>query len=383
MLDFSFTPRQRDYRGRLRDLALTELLPRYQEADADLEYPRDRIRRIIEFSREFWKDREDEWDLVTVGITAEEVARGDFNCVLPSLGDPYRSQFLGDLSAEQQARWLDGLMSGEQTIALAITEAAAGSDMGQMQSRAVKQGDHWVIDGEKNSVSFLNAEVFYVFVRTDPDAAGWKGISAFLIARDTPGLSFEPVEDLGCRAIPRGVLRLEGVEVRDEDLVGEPGSAFLRISQFFDVNRAVIGLKCIGAAAQSIDETVAHVKKRKAFGAPLASHQSVSFALAEADTWLELARWHCYRVLWLRQHGVSCQREGAMAKWWTPKVCAEVLHKCLLLHGHRGYSYELPIQQRLRDVIGWQIGDGSEEVMKLIITRDLMSGDSSAGPRVR
>jgi cyclohexanecarboxyl-CoA dehydrogenase len=144
---------------------------------------------------------------------------------------------------------------------------------------------------------------------------------------------------------------MDGVEVGDEDRVGEPGTAFLRTSQFFDVNRAVIGLECIGAAAQSVDETVAYVKQRKTFGAPLASRQAVSFALAEADTWLELARWHCYRVLWLRQQGVSCQREGAMAKWWTPKVCAEVLHECLLLHGHRGYSTELPIQQRLRDVI--------------------------------
>jgi cyclohexanecarboxyl-CoA dehydrogenase len=186
-------------------------------------------------------------------------------------------------------------------------------------------------------------------------------------------LSFEPVPDLGCRAIPRGLLRMKDVELGDDALVGERGSAFIRISRFFDVNRAVIGLKCVGATLQTLDETVSYASERVAFGGPLMGHQAVSFALAEAATFLEMARWQCYRVLWMRQRGIRCQIEGAMAKWWVPKVCAEAIHQCLLFHGHRGYSLELPIQQRLRDVIGWQIGDGSEEVMKLIIARALVA----------
>ncbi|MFW9842922.1 MAG: TIGR03960 family B12-binding radical SAM protein [Candidatus Thorarchaeota archaeon] len=132
---------------------------------------------------------------------------------------------------------------------------------------------------------------------------------------------------------------------------------------------------------QSLEETVEYVRGRVAFGSALAGHQAVSFALAEADTWLELARWQCYRVLWLREQGAPCQREGAMAKWWSPKMAAEVIHKCLLLHGHMGYRTELPHQQRLRDVIGWQIGDGSEEVMKLIITRELFGSGSGKASR--
>jgi cyclohexanecarboxyl-CoA dehydrogenase len=220
-------------------------------------------------------------------------------------------------------------------------------------------------------VSFLGADVFYVFVRTDSDASGWEGISAFLVPRDTPGLHMEPWDDLGCRAVPRGVVRFEGVEVGDDARVGPLGSAFVRISRFFDVNRAIIGLKCIGAALQSLDETVEHLKGRVAFGGPLIGHQGASFPLADALTRLEMARWQCYRVLWMRQRGVPCQREGAMVKWYAPKVAAEAIHTCLLRHGHLGYSKDLPIQQRLRDVIGWQIGDGSEEVMKLILARDL------------
>ncbi|MEN8183263.1 MAG: acyl-CoA dehydrogenase family protein [Myxococcota bacterium] len=377
MLDFSFSPVQEEYRKQLREFALRELLPHYQENDEAGRYPAEQIRRIIRLGDDFWKGREDERDLIAVGITAEEVARGDFNCVLPSLGAPYQSQFFADLSPEQKQRWLPDLLGAEKVVALCITEPAAGSDMGRMEASAQWRGDHWRIDGVKNSVSFLNADVFYVFARTDPEASGWKGISAFLLPRDTPGMSFEEHADLGCRAIPRGIVRFEGVEASPDSIVGEPGGAFLRISRFFDVNRAVIGLKCIGAALQTVEETVGHARERVVFGAPMAAHQAVTFPLAEAATHLELARWQCYRVLWMRQQGIPCQREGAMIKWWAPKMAAEVIHKCLLFHGHRGFSRELPIQQRLRDVIGWQIGDGSEEVMKLIIVRALFAGGRS------
>jgi cyclohexanecarboxyl-CoA dehydrogenase len=377
MLDFGFTPAQDEYRRRLRELALAELLPRYQEFDASERYPREQIQRIIRFGDEFWKDREQERDLVVVGINAEEVARGDFNCVLPSLGPQYQSQFFADFSAAQRERWVPGLLSGEQTIALCITEPAAGSDMARLEATAERKGEGWVLNGVKSSVSFLNADVFYSFVRSDARATGWKGISAFLVPREAPGLSFEPHDDLGCRAVPRGVVRFENVEVADADRVGELGSAFLRISRFFDINRAVIGLKCIGAALQSVDEALDHMRGREVFGAPLTAHQGAIFPLTEAVTRLEMARWQCYRVLWMRQNGIPCQREGAMVKWFAPKTAAAAIHRCLLLHGHRGYSKELPIQQRLRDVIGWQIGDGAEELMKLIVARELAQRGAS------
>lgn len=373
MLDFSFTPLQEEYRAGLRGLAMKELAPLYQRGDREQIYPTEQIKRIIQFGEAFWKGREDQRDLISVGITAEEVARGDFNCVLPSLGPTYSRQFFGDVTPEQRARWLPGLMAGDQVVGLAITEPGAGSDMGKLTSFAERKGEKYVINAVKNSVSFLNGDVFYVFVRTDREAAGWRGISAFLIPRDTPGLSTEPIDDLGCRAVPRGILRLENVEVDAEARVGDEGTAFVRISRFFDVNRAVIALKCVGAAQQSLEETVAHAKRREVFGAPMAAHQGVSFALADAATQLELARWLAYRVLWMRENDIACQSEGAMVKWWAPKASAEVIHKCLLFHGHCGYSTELPHQQRLRDVIGWQIGDGSEEVMKLLIVRDLIS----------
>jgi cyclohexanecarboxyl-CoA dehydrogenase len=369
MLDFSSSPAQEEYRAALRKIALEELLPRYQSGDAEQIYPAEQVKRILAFGTEFWAGRESERDLITVGITAEEIARGDFNAVLMSLGPSYTNHFLAEAKPDLLEKWLPGLATGEQIIGLCLTEPGAGSDMAAMAASAVPHGDGYRINGIKNSVSFLNADVFYVFARTDPRSTGWRGISAFLIPRDTPGLSFETWDDMGCRAVPRGTVTLKDVEVSSDWMVGGPDRAFAMISHFFDINRAVIGLKCIGAAMQSIEETIEHTKTRRVFGAPLAANQAVSFGIAEDVTHLELARLQCYRVLWMRENQIPCQDAGAMVKWYAPKMAADAVHRCLRFHGHYGYSTELPHQQRLRDIIGWQIGDGSEEVMKLLIAR--------------
>ena len=372
MLDFSFTPAQEEYRERVRAFALAELLPGYTERDAEGRYPYEQVRAVLRFAAEFWRGREAERDLVVSGITAEEVARGDFNCVLPSLGPALQREFLAEASPALRDRWVAPLLAGDAVIGLCLTEPEAGSDMGGMQTRADRRGDMWVLNGEKNSVSFLNADVFYVFARTDPASRDWRGLSAFLVPRDTPGLAFERYDDMGCRSVPRGILRLTDVAVPASSLVGTPGGAFPMIRRFFDVNRAFIGLKCLGAARQTLDETIAHVTGRVQFGAPLATFQGVAFPMAEAATHLELARWQCYRVLWMREHDIPCATEAAMVKWWAPKVAAEAVHQCLILHGHLGYTRRLPIEQRLRDVLGWQIGDGTPQIQKLIVARALL-----------
>ena len=373
MLDFSFTPEQEQLRRTLRAFALKELLPHYGRWDRERRYPKDQIKKIC---RLVWADvSADDMDLISAGILAEEVARGDFNCVLMSLGPVQLRAFLREAPEDLKARWIPKISSGEALIGLALTEPEAGSDMGAMRTAARPEGDTWVLDGEKNSVSFLNADVFYVFARTEPGTTDWRGLSAFLIPRETPGLSFREYEDMGCRAVPRGQLILDGVRAPATSMVGPRGSAFKMIVSYLDVNRAFIGLKCLGAAQQTLDETIEWVKTRKQFGRPLSRFQGVAFPLAEAATQIELARWLCYRILWKHGRGEPCAAEGAMAKWWAPKVAVEIIHECLLLHGHYGYTQELPIEQRLRDVIGWQIGDGTPQIQKLVIARHLLGRD--------
>ena len=139
--------------------------------------------------------------------------------------------------------------------------------------------------------------------------------------------------------------------------------------QGFDFSRALIGLQCIGTAQQSVDETWQYVSTREAFDRPLSTNQGVAFPLAEAETQLAAARLLCLRTPWLKDTGQPHTTEAAMCKWWAPKVAYDVVGQCLLLHGQFGYRTDLPLEQRLRDVLGLQIGDGTAQVMKLIISR--------------
>jgi cyclohexanecarboxyl-CoA dehydrogenase len=146
--------------------------------------------------------------------------------------------------------------------------------------------------------------------------------------------------------------------------------------QAFDVNRALIGLACLGAAQVSLEETMAYVKERQAFGRALARFEGVSFPIAEAATQLEAARWLCYRALWLGDRGAPFTRESAMVKAWVPRLAVDTIHQCLLLHGHYGYTDELPFGQRMRDVMGLEIGDGASAIMKIVVARELMGRDT-------
>ena len=153
-------------------------------------------------------------------------------------------------------------------------------------------------------------------------------------------------------------------------MLGEEGQGFRQVMQGFDYSRALIGLMCLGAARASLDESWEYITEREAFGAPLAQYQGVSFPLAEAETMWKAARHICYETLWLRDQGLLHTSEAAMAKWLAPKASVDIIHQCLLSHGHAGYSKDLPHQQRLRDVMGLEIGDGTAQIMKLIVARE-------------
>jgi cyclohexanecarboxyl-CoA dehydrogenase len=181
---------------------------------------------------------------------------------------------------------------------------------------------------------------------------------------------------MGSHAIARAVLAFDHVRVPASHRIGAEGSGFRQVMQGFDYNRVGISLACLGAAQVSLEETMAYVKERKAFGRPLAGFQGVSFSIAEAATRLEACRWLCYRALWLADQGRPCTRESAMTKLWAPRLAVDTIHQCLLLHGHYGYTDELPFGQRMRDVIGLEIGDGAAQIMKMIVARELMGRES-------
>jgi cyclohexanecarboxyl-CoA dehydrogenase len=380
-MEFAFTAEQEELVRTLRLFARKELAPRSAELDRRGEFPREVWRRIGELGLFGLRAPQayggQEADLVTTGLAVEEVARGDLSCGFAVSA----SALVGEIvsrhgSKEVTSRWLPAMARGEAIIALALTEPGAGSDASGIACRAMRDGDEYVITGEKSGITLGQVGDAAIVYATTAPAAKARGVTAFLVPLDRSGLARSPLRDLGCRAVGRAVLSLDHVRVPASHRLGEEGTGFYQVMQGFDFNRVLLALACLGAAQQSLEETMGYVKDRKAFGRPLATFEGVSFPIAEAATQVEAARWLCYRALWLADRGRPFTKESAMVKWWGPKLAVETIHQCLLLHGHYGYTDELPLEQRLRDVIGLEIADGTAQIMKIIVARELMGRES-------
>ena len=382
-MDLAFTPEQDELIRTLRAFARKELAPRSAAWDRSGEFPWDVWRQLGELGllglRIPVAHGGQEADYLTFGIAMQEVGRGDFGCTYGIQLAGLAGEILGrNASEEIKRRWLPPTARGEAVIALALTEPGVGSDAANLACRAERAGDGaYVLTGEKSGISLgMAAQAAIVFARTDRSGGGARGVSAFVVPLDLPGVSRSPLRDMGTRVVGRAVLAFDHVRVPASHRIGEEGSGFYQIMQGFDYNRVGIALACLGVAQVSIEETMAYAKERRAFGRPLASFEGVSFPIAEAATHLEACRWLCYRALWLADHGQPYTKESAMTKWWGPRLAVETIHQCLLFHGHYGYTDELPFEQRMRDVIGLEIGDGTAEVMKLIVARQLMGRDA-------
>ena len=308
----------------------------------------------------------------------EELSRGDFNYSLYIQLGLIASELLADYAhPEVQAEWLTRHARGDAVIAFGLTEPSAGSDAANITTRAQKMGDDYVISGEKASITFAGyADACIVFARTGEQGA--HGLSAFLVPLDSPGVSRQVYKSPGERLTQRGSLFFDGVRVPARNRVGDESRGFQQAMVAFDFNRAIIGLACIGAAQQSLDETIAYTKGRIVFGKPLATFEGVAFQIAEHLSLLEAARLVSYKCLWLKDQGRKHTAEAAMAKWMGPKFSAEAIHACIILHGHYGYSMDAPLEQRWRDVLGLEIGDGTPEIMKGIVAREAFGREYTA-----
>ena len=372
-LSFGFTEAQDAYREKVRAFARRVLPPRAKEWDRDSKTPWPVVREAAEEGL-----FEGTFDYVTRGILVEEIGSVDFNCALHFLVStrPYHLFSLPGVPDDVRGPFLDDMSAGKKIIAVCFTEPGTGSDMAGFKTTAERKGDCWIINGTKTSISWADADAYIVTCRTATDDDSVWGLSSIFVPKDTPGVHPPEVfDDLGSRAVARGEVFFENVTVPANYLIGEENRAYKMIAEFFDTNRAYIGLKCVGAAQASVDETCEYAKGREVVGKTISHYQGISLALAEAETLLEAARLLCYKTLWMADNGIRHSREGAMCKWWVPEITMEIVRKCLTMHGHYGYTSELPFEQRLRDILGWQIGDGTAEVSKLLVARGMMGKD--------
>jgi cyclohexanecarboxyl-CoA dehydrogenase len=307
---------------------------------------------------------------VAAGVIHEEIARADLSLSYINLLASLNGQILAEHGRPEVAGpWLRRLVRGEALVAIALTEPRGGSDAANLALRIERVGDGYVINGEKTSISATDqADAIVVFGRTGSPQSGAHGVTALLVPGDAPGLTRSRFDCHGQRAIGRGSLFFDNVRVPVDHRLGEENKGFVQVMQGFDFSRALIGLQVLAVAQVALEETWAWVVQREAFGQPLSAFQGVSHPLADLDTQVQAARLLCLQALWLKDRGLPHSAEAAMCKWWGPKLAYDVIHQCLLLHGHGGYDRGL-MEQRLRDVLGFQIGDGTAQIMKTIVAR--------------
>lgn len=303
------------------------------------------------------------------GAIAYEVGRADVGISLMVVNAVMYGELAPLMHESVRAEWTPRIATGSP-FAFTLTESHAGSDAGNIRTTAVRDGDHYVINGEKVTVTHCGtADVAVVFARTG--GPGPSGISAFMVPWDSPGIEKQIYESTGERVTKRGSVFYTDLRVPAINLIGREGGGFREAMRFFDYNRAFLALACIGAAEKSLEELVEHIKTRTAFGHSLAKFQGVTFQVAEIMTRLEAAKLLAWKVLWMRDNNIPHSKEAAMIKWHGIREAYEALHSCVLLSGWPGYGSHLPHERRMRDVMGLELGDGAAEVMKMIVAREV------------
>jgi len=375
-MDYTLTEQQQSFREAAERFSREKLAPQYQRRAREHRLDRELLREMGALGL-IGADIPEHYgglgeSSVTAGIVIEQIAYGDFNCSYVQLLASLMGGIIAQHASPDIVRgWLPRVTSGNAVIGLGLTEPRGGSDAANLVLRAERSGNGYRLNGEKTSMSFSDqCDAAVIFARTGKIEDGARGVSAFFVDLNQGGITRTHFDDIGTKPVGRGSIFFDEVFVPAECLIGEENTGFSKIMAGFDYSRALIGLQCIGPAQASVDETWRYTAERRAFERPIAQFQGVSFPLAEAETQLTMMRQLCYYALSLRDRGLPHTAEAAMCKWYVPKVTCEIIHQCLLTHGHYGYTTDLPFQQRYLDVMGLQIGDGTAQIQKLVIARE-------------
>lgn len=307
---------------------------------------------------------------LAAGVIHEAIAKADLSFSYINLLASLNGQILAEHGQPEVVEpWLKKLTAGEVIFSIALTEPRGGSDAANLRLKIERDGDEYVINGEKTSISAADqADASVVFGRTGANEDGAHGVTALLVPMNLPGISTTRFDCHGQRAIGRGSIFFDNVRVPVNHRLGDENKGFVQVMQGFDFSRALIGLQVLAVARVSLDEAWAYAAERQAFGQPLTAFQGVSHPLADYETQVEAARLLCLQTLWLKDNHLPHTSEAGMCKWWGPKLAYDVIHQCLLTFGHAGYDRGV-MEQRMRDVLGFQIGDGTAQIMKTIIAR--------------
>src|SRR2546423_1832848 len=368
-----------DFRDTIRQIAQERVAPRAAETDEKADSPQ-AIRELFAEHDLFGLPFETEYGGTGTGALMLNMAIEEVSKVCASSALMLMVQELGTLpirlfgTEEQKQRWLPKCASGEWTPAFALSEPDAGSDPGGMRTRAVREGDEWIVDGTKNWITNLGVADFYiVFAVTDPDAGRSHGISAFIVEADRPGFSVGKLEHkMGIRGSPTGQPIFDQVRVPAENLIGEVDEGFKVAMGTLDPSRLGVAAQGLGIAQGATDYAAAYAKERQQFGKPIASFQGIQFKLADMETRTAAARELLYRACAKVDAGErDMGKYSAMAKLFASDNAMWVTTEAVQVLGGYGYVNEYPVERMMRDAKITQIYEGTNEIQRLVIARTL------------
>ncbi|MFP7298568.1 acyl-CoA dehydrogenase [Neobacillus niacini] len=376
-MNLRFSEEQEMMRKMVRDFAENEIAP-FVERMEQGEFPREILRKMGDLGLMGIPVPEKyggaEMDFVSYIIAINEISRvsatvGVILSVHTSVGTNPILYFGSD---EQKQRFLPKLASGEYLAAFCLTEAGSGSDAKSMKSRAVKKDDHYVINGSKMFITNGGeADVYIVFASTNPEL-GSKGISAFIVEKNTPGLVIGKDEHkMGLHGSRTVQLSFEDMHVPVENLLGQEGEGFKIAMANLDVGRIGIAAQALGIAEAALGAAVDYAKERVQFGKPIAAQQGIGFKLADMATNVEAARLLLYRAADLRAQGLKCGMEASIAKLFASKTAVETATEAIQVFGGYGYTEDYPVERYFRDAKVTEIYEGTSEIQRIVISKYL------------
>jgi hypothetical protein len=378
-MDFDLSEEQALLRKTVRDFAEAELAPHSREWDENQAFPRSVFARLGEVGLAgcCWPEAYGGSGLSTLdwAIAMEELARVDAGVALSLAAHHGLCSAHIHLAGteEQKRRFLPPLARGEKVGCWGLTEPGSGSDAGGMRTTAVRDGSHWVLNGSKNFITNGGIADTAVVMAVTDRAAGKKGISAFVVERGTPGFRPGRKEDkLGVRSSDTSELAFEDCRVPSENLVGREGMGFVDTLKILDKGRVGIAAFSVGIAQAALEASIRYARERRQFGHPIADFQAIQFKIAEMATKTEAARLLTWRAAAMADAGQPHTAESSMAKLFATESAVEVALEAVQVHGGYGYVKDYPVERYLRDAKIGTIGEGTSEVQRLVIARQLL-----------
>lgn len=377
-MDFDLTQDQTAIRDLARRFAREELAPRAAEYDRTGQFPQPMLDRMAElgffglpFPEEYGGSGA---DTVSYALVIEELAWADGSVALTyaahcSLGAGYLNRFG---TPAQKERWLVPAVRGEAWIAFGLTEPGSGSDAAHPQTRARRVEDGWILNGSKAFITNASHAAAAVIMAATRPGGGRGGVSAFLVPAGTEGFTVgAQYAKLGLRSSDTAPLYLEDVHVPADALIGVEGRGYEQALEILDGGRIGIAALAVGIGQAALDRSLAYARERVAFGQSLNRFQAIRFKLADMAMELDVARTAYLRAAWLKDQGRPYRREAAMAKLFASEAATRAANQAIQIHGGAGYTQDLPVERYWRDVRLMEIGEGTSEILRLVIAREI------------